>query len=379
MFCQEQGKAFCNVKVQCIPGEYVVNASRLDASRCAKCAAGSYSTESNANSCTLCASGTYQREQGKTFCNAKVQCIPGYYSAGHAVGCKQCPGGSETAVSMVVFLVVLVLLIVAVRRAWRYARRRWPDKDLTRLTHEMPQVIKLVTGLYQIVGSFHESFNAVPWPESYVALLRYVSAIASFDLFSQPVFACQAAGDTYAKRFLWHTLVVLCVTLVLGVLLLLSTLVKKCERLSTSEEDKAFTAFRSTKGNEWAERHEWRQTVWEPFVVQCDKMEGRFGFLFNAYTNKYYWFESVLTFYKLAMTTLVVFVAGMDGTGTMIKILYSAFMATCLMALIAFVQPYKDADVLSVETMVNLELLFVLFAALYLQISANIDDENDMV
>jgi hypothetical protein len=47
------------------------------------------------------------------------------------------------------------------------------------------------------------------------------------------------------------------------------------------------------------------------------------------------------------------------------------FAATCLMACVSFLQPFKDEDVLSVETMVNLEVLFVLFAALYLQLSAS--------
>lgn len=132
------------------------------------------------------------------------------------------------------------------------------------------------------------------------------------------------------------------------------------------EEDKASTAYRNIRGNEWAERATWREEVWNPRMAYCAKMDTRFGFLFNAYTGQFWWFESVMSAYKLAMTTLIIFVAS-DGPGsTELRILFSMFMATCLMAVVAFLQPFKDADVLSVETMSNLELLFVLFAALYL-------------
>eukprot|EP00937_MAST-01D_sp_MAST-1D-sp2_P006337 g6337.t1 len=322
----------------------------------------------------------------------------------------------------------------------------------------MPQVIKLITGVYQIVGSFTESFNAVPWPKSYTSALSFFSSIVSFDFFGQPIFACQASGDNYMKRFMWHTLSVLFIVLVIAAMLLHAEMDKKsigrraklwnillpflfivypsisktvirmlrcrnidgasyllsdfsvrCDQDEYSryyglavfftilypigipglftyvlarnrhklppdwwpqgmdeEEDKAFTAHRNIRGNEWAERATWREEVWNPRMAYCAKMDTRFGFLFNAYTGQFWWFESVMSAYKLAMTTLIIFVAS-DGPGsTELRILFSMFMATCLMAVVAFLQPFKDADVLSVETMSNLELLFVLFAALYL-------------
>jgi hypothetical protein len=133
------------------------------------------------------------------------------------------------------------------------------------------------------------------------------------------------------------------------------------------EEGKAFNAHRAQKGNEWAVREEWRQQVWRPTVARWHKYEQRFGFLFNAYHHRFYWFESVMSIYKLLMTTVVVFVSGANASrGDILRMLYSMFMAVCLIALVAFLQPFKDADVLSVETMVQLELLLVLFAALFL-------------
>eukprot|EP00937_MAST-01D_sp_MAST-1D-sp2_P002728 g2728.t1 len=134
------------------------------------------------------------------------------------------------------------------------------------------------------------------------------------------------------------------------------------------QENKAFMEYRSQRGNEWAVRDDWRDKNWKPFVATCDKFEKRFGFLFNSYKHKYFWFESVMSGWKLVMTTLIVFIADSDGgSGTTMKILYAMFAATCLMACVSFLQPFKDEDVLSVETMVNLEVLFVLFAALYLE------------
>eukprot|EP00937_MAST-01D_sp_MAST-1D-sp2_P007224 g7224.t1 len=314
--------------------------------------------------------------------------------------------------------------------------------DFTRLTYEAPQFLKLITGVYQVVGSFQESFNAVTWPESYRDTVGYFSAIFSFDIFSAPIFACQTAGDTFPKRFLWHTLSTFCVITLLGAILVHAELNKKhnlrykrrttvvwnillpylfivsvskttvlmlrchsidegrylladysvrCDvpeydnyrRLATfftivfpigipflfalvllknrrnlppdwwpdnldEEENKAFIEFRGIKGNEWTERSEWRETVWAPRMAKCHKFEVRFGFLFNAYKHKYFWFESLMSVYKLAQTTLVVFISGADGPGgTTLKILYSMFMATCLIAIVAFLQPYKEDDVLS--------------------------------
>eukprot|EP00937_MAST-01D_sp_MAST-1D-sp2_P003170 g3170.t1 len=94
----EGGKTFCHAKVQCVPGEFVTNATALDASRCAKCATGMYSGLSNAPSCTLCAKDTYQNQRGKTFCHTKVQylrvcieCYPGRFISSSTKRCQPCP------------------------------------------------------------------------------------------------------------------------------------------------------------------------------------------------------------------------------------------------------------------------------------------------
>eukprot|EP00937_MAST-01D_sp_MAST-1D-sp2_P000718 g718.t1 len=391
-------------------------------------------------------------------------CDSGYYLAGHVEGCKVCPGSGETVASAIGFIVVLVLLYYCAKLWWFRFRSRYPNADLTRVTYEMPQIIKVLSlpikRVYQVVGSFQESFYAIEWPSSYKTAVSFASAIFSFDIFGSPIFACQPSGDTAPKRFLWHTMMVCVVSLFLGGMLgaaefkrferlkkfrpklwnillpflfivypsvskttilmlrcvnidgtsylladysvrcdlpgyapyrglamffvfvypigipafFLFLLVRKKSRLPPDwwphdmerHEQEAFTQYRCVKGNEWVERAEWRSKIWDPFIARAHKMEMRFGFLFNAYHNQVC-FPAAMSFYKLAMTTLVVFVAGGGPASTTLKILYSMFMATCLIALVGFLQPFKDADVLSVETMVQLELLFVLFAALYLQ------------
>eukprot|EP00937_MAST-01D_sp_MAST-1D-sp2_P001643 g1643.t1 len=504
---------------------------------CTPCAAGRYQAAADAASCKACEQGKFQPEPGQAFCNKLTVCSAGHYSnatnmrvciqcgsctSGARIKCggafegvcprgrrcvevevklrgqdqgrvnittittmERCPEhyfahkGTEcvnrTMLSLVLFALVFGAVVACGHRLWTHVCRAWPDKTLAQLAYEMPQIIKLLASTYQIVGSFSESFHAVPWPESYKVFASYVAAIASFDVFGQPIFACQGFGDTYTKRFLWQTLTVLAVVLLFAMLLMraerakqararkrgrstivlprwfttstslwnvllaflfivypsvskTTVLMLRCHDLDGArylladygvrcdvpgyapyrglavvftllypvgipvlfaallwhnrqklppdwwpegaheKEQKAFAAYLGASGNDQTARAEWRSRVWRPQMARFEKMEQRFGFLFGAYKHEYYWFETVMTFYKFAMTTLVVFVSGADGAnGTTLKILFSMFMATSLIALVSFLQPYKDADVLSIESMVNLELLFVLFAALYLQ------------
>jgi len=75
----------------------------------------------------------------------------------------------------------------------------------------------------------------------------------------------------------------------------------------------------------------------------------------------------VQTIYKLTMMVFVEFVS--DFTTN--KILFSMLVGACLIALVAFYQPFKDHDILSINSMVQLETLFVLFAAQFLQLNPN--------
>jgi hypothetical protein len=413
--------------------------------------------------------GRCEKKDGLPHCKENHQgplcsiCEPGYFFSGFD-GCEECPPTDKIARGVVVSVLVFFLLYKGATSLWARTKRRYPGADFTRLTYEAPQLLKLLTGVFQVVGSFQESFSAVPWPKNYRNAINAASALFNFDFFGTPAFACQSFGDNYQKRFLWHTLTTLTIWLTLVAALFLfeakkksskkykrwttivwnillpflflvypavsktTVLMLRCQKIDNKRylfadfnvrcdepeyelyrilgivftilyavgipvlfalllalnrhnlppdwwpdnmqdnERKAFAKHRAVKGNEWADRQEWRLGVWQPQMKRCHKFETRFGFLFNAYKHKYFWFESVISFYKFAMTTLVVFAAGGDmGSDTTLKILYLMFMATCLIALVSYLQPYKDEELLSVETMVNLEVLFVLFAALYLQ------------
>ena len=113
----------------------------------------------------------------------------------------------------------------------------------------------------------------------------------------------------------------------------------------------------------------WMATVWEPEMEKHKKIYKRFGFLFGAYTQRFWWFESLNTFYKLAMTVLILFVSDGDE----LKILFGMVGATAMMAVLAFFQPFKHPDILSINTGVQMVVLLVLFAAQYLLIKGGSD------
>ena len=110
----EQGKTFCNAKAQCIPGEYVAQPLKLDASRCAKCPVMHYSNATNAAACQACPAGKNASQLGATSCTA---CIPGYYSSSSrqtsctacdpgtfstssdSIACRACPAGKASSQS----------------------------------------------------------------------------------------------------------------------------------------------------------------------------------------------------------------------------------------------------------------------------------------
>eukprot|EP00937_MAST-01D_sp_MAST-1D-sp2_P007281 g7281.t1 len=333
-------------------------------------------------------------------------CDDGYYLAGRRDGCQKCPGGGETAASVFVFLLMVAALWKAALYTWARIKSKYPGLDLTKLTYEMPQILKrflwhtltvffvilflfgwLVLSEYKAKerGITRQSrarlwnvllpFLFLVYPSvsnTVVLMLRCVTIDGGKYLLADYSVRCDVPSyDSYRSLAIFFVFLY-----PVGIPALFTfVLAKNRDKLPPdwwpenihAEEGNEFTRFRNIKGNEWVERREWREAAWVPRMQRYEKYEQRFGFLFNAYRADFWWFEAVMLLYKLAMTTLIVFVAGADGPdGTTLKILYSMFMATSLIALVAYLQPYKDADVLSVEAMVNLEILFVLFSALYL-------------
>jgi len=106
----------------------------------------------------------------------------------------------------------------------------------------------------------------------------------------------------------------------------------------------------------------WKADVWDAEMAHHIKFYHRFGFLFAAYTKRFWWFESLLTIYKLAMTVLILFVSDKDEP----KILFGMLGATLMLGIFSFYQPFKNPDLLSVNTGAQMAVLMVLFTAQYL-------------
>ena len=109
----------------------------------------------------------------------------------------------------------------------------------------------------------------------------------------------------------------------------------------------------------------WKPEYWDPSMAKYDKLYKRIGFLFFAYNKGYWWFEPVLLLYKLSMTVLILFVSDGDEN----KILFGMLGATAMMATLAFFQPFKHPDILSINTGAQMVVLLVLFAAMFLLVN----------
>ena len=103
----------------------------------------------------------------------------------------------------------------------------------------------------------------------------------------------------------------------------------------------------------------------DPIATRYEKLYKRIGFLFFAYNKGYWWFEPVLLLYKLSMTVLILFVSDGDEN----KILFGMLGATAMMATLAFFQPFKHPDILSINTGAQVVVLLVLFAAMFLLVN----------
>jgi hypothetical protein len=415
-----------------------------------------------------------------------------------------CPAANEWWRVVLGFGVIALLATVyrpTTRKLRKYLsklREAYGSKRFEKLEENLLQMTKLLTGMYQVMGAFHVSFQGVAWPAEFLSIMRAVS-FSNLDLFNSPVIACESIGDTYYKRFSWHVgivsaLIAACALPLLyaqlhklweakpepkperdhdgvsrvddeddwvvsgvlagkgcfvkantiwNVLLFLLFLVYpsisstvilmlRCRTvdarsyllvdfaLDCSTDQYAFyrnvavlcvmlfpvgivvfflfilhTNKKSMPPDWWPHeadtqadeeystyhhrtasgqpppllRDSWDAQIWRPRMAKFKKMSDRLGFLSGAYTSKCWWFEALMSVHKLAMTTGVVFVS---DTATN-RILFEMLMSTSLLALVAYAQPFKDRDVLSINSMAQLELLLVLFAAQYLHLNPSAD------
>jgi hypothetical protein len=125
----------------------------------------------------------------------------------------------------------------------------------------------------------------------------------------------------------------------------------------------AYVLYRKEVGRSMAKPFAaWKSAVWDEDTSKFVKNFKRYGFLFAAYTTRFWWFESLITLYKLCMTVLVVFISDKDEA----KILFGMVGATLMMGCMSFFQPFKHSGILSINSMAQLVILMTLFTASYL-------------
>ena len=340
-------------------------------------------------------------------------CNEGYYVTAQ-LACKRCPS-SDNALSTV--LVILVVLIV-LRACWKVKGRLERKRPLLyqAIRAKAPEVLKLITGMFQILGGFATILYRVPWPSTFSSVSSAMSVV-NLDVFALPSMRCSNYGRTYYARFDMHMISTLVMTGLLMALLLyayskhnktqqrlprslvwnmllpflfviypsisktailmlrcrsidghsylLSDIALSCETSKyagyrafaifgvlvfpigivafftllvyyqreklppdwwpheeTVKCKEGYDEYRKQHGRSVAKKFpDWKRDVWDADMAHHIKFYKRFGFLFAAYNRRFWWFESLITVYKLAMTVLILFVSDSDEP----KILVSSF------------------------------------------------------
>ena len=128
-------------------------------------------------------------------------CSEGYYATDIS-GCELCPEGANSAAEAVGLFVFLVVLAAAAWQAKRKVEKRHP-KLAASIKEKLPEVLKLLTGLFQILGAFATVLYRVPWPPAFRKITSLISVLA-LDVFSLPSLRCSSLGSTFYDRFNLH-------------------------------------------------------------------------------------------------------------------------------------------------------------------------------
>ena len=143
-------------------------------------------------------------------------CSDDYFSTDIS-GCKRCPASANSAAETVGTIVFLLALGAAMWKLKERIERKHP-KLAAAIGEKLPEVMKLLTGLFQILGAFTTVLYRVPWPDEF----RHITSIASIlslNIFALPNFRCSDLGDTFYGRFTLHLTTMLTITALLIALL----------------------------------------------------------------------------------------------------------------------------------------------------------------
>ena len=143
-------------------------------------------------------------------------CDEGYFATDIS-GCEPCPAATNTAAETAGVCGFLLALAAALWAAKRKIEARHP-KLAASIREKLPEVLKLLTGLFQILGAFATVLYRVPWPAAFRAITS-VASVFALDVFALPSIRCSALGSTFYDRFNLHMTSMLVLAALLGALL----------------------------------------------------------------------------------------------------------------------------------------------------------------
>ena len=128
-------------------------------------------------------------------------CSDGYY-ANDALGCERCPSGADSATEFVGMLMLLFALVAAAFKLKSRVQQNHP-RLYASMSEKLPEVAKLLTGLFQILGAFAAVLYRVPWPAAFQQVTAFTSLLA-LDMFALPSLRCSNIGSSFYGRFNVH-------------------------------------------------------------------------------------------------------------------------------------------------------------------------------
>ena len=124
--------------------------------------------------CTVCPEGKYTIPFFFG-CVDDSACMVGDYHTEQ--GCKRCPASANSAAETVGTIVFLLALGAAMWKLKERIERKHP-KLAAAIGEKLPEVMKLLTGLFQILGAFTTVLYRVPWPGAFRAITSFTSVLA---------------------------------------------------------------------------------------------------------------------------------------------------------------------------------------------------------
>ena len=144
------------------------------------------------------------------------ECEDGYYAT-DVSGCEPCPQAADASLKTGFACVFLLVLIAATWKLKGFIQAQHPKLYVSMKT-QLPEVLKLLAGLFQILGAFVTVLYRVPWPDTFRKVTSFTS-LMTLDIFALPSIRCSNLGSTFYARFTLHLTSMLAITVLFVALL----------------------------------------------------------------------------------------------------------------------------------------------------------------